>query len=271
MLLPSSQAELAGQAELLCEKWVGDIRVTHKCYTHDFAQTWHSHPAGTIDYVLQGGGVGTYAGREIESSPGMVEFFREDIRHRFRSHPRGIRSMHVVLPERFLRGLPQLRHTAVQALRHSDAMVLATKLLSELHTNDPSSPIQIESLVYELIDEVTNYVARREPRAGWLGQARMMLSDSLLEPISLSDVAAEVQIDRSHLARTFKARMGLSVGEYHRRLRIQRVAGELAGSDQPISGIACRFGFADQAHLTRIFRAWMGITPARYRLLLRRR
>jgi len=271
MILAPAQADLAGRATLLAEHWVGDIKVTHKAYTHDFTQHWHEHGAGSIDFMLAGGGVGTYAGREVVSTPGTVEFFREEIRHRFRSFGSGIRSMHIVMPAAMLRGLPRLRHTLVEELRHTRAVALASRVFAELHQPDASSSLQIESLVYELIDEVTGVVNRPDPRAGWLGRARNLLHERCDEPLTLSELADRVSIDRAHLARTFQQRLGVSVGEYHRRLRLDQAARMIAECDEPLSRIAQRCGFSDQAHLTRLFRDYTGSTPARYRECLRRR
>ena len=250
---------------------MGGIRVTHKAYTHDFAQHWHEHESGSIDFVIEGGGVGTYAGREVVSAPGTVEFFREQVRHRFTAHGTGIRSMHVVLPERLLRGIKGLRHTAVEELRHTRAVVLASRLLCELQHSDTSTDLQIESLITELFDEVTQQTSRASARAGWLGTARDLLHDTLDEPVTLSDLAHRCNIDRAHLARTFKKRLGVSVGEYHRRLRLERAARMIAQGDESLVRIAHRCGFSDQAHLTRLFGGYIGATPAAYRAALRRR
>ena len=270
MPLVPSNASLSGMARLLRNRQAGDVVVTHKSYTHDFAQDWHEHEAGTIDFVLEGGGVGTYAGREIVSSPGTVEFFREGIRHRFRAFTGGIRSMHVVLPAEMIRELPQLRNTLLEELRHTRAHSLAGQVLRELHEPDDSSALQIESIVHELIDEVTRTASQLSPRAGWIGRARDMLHATVDQAVSLGEIADELGINRAHLARTFKAKLGMSVGAYHRRLRLEHAARMIAQYDEPLARIAQRSGFSDQAHMTRQFSAHFATTPARYRQDLRR-
>lgn len=270
MLSPAA-TDLAGFATLHSKRVVGDIRVTHKSYSGDFAQSWHEHEAGTIDFVLAGGGRGTYAGREVISSPGMVEFFREDLRHRFQSNGTGIRSMHIVVPGSLLRTVRGLRDVSVEELTHTRALALASRVLMELDAPDASSDLQIESLVHELIDEITRTASGPNPRAGWIGRARAALHDSISQPLSLCELAAIVGIDRAHLARTFKARLGQSVGEYHRRVRLEHAARLIASSDEPLVRIAQRCGFSDQAHLTRMMRQHLGTTPGQYRQCLRRR
>jgi AraC family transcriptional regulator len=74
----------------------------------------------------------------------------------------------------------------------------------------------------------------------------------------------------THLARAFRARHGVSVGEYGRRVRVAWASAELAASDRPLAMIAAQAGFADQGHFTRLFRRYVGTTPSRYRELTRR-
>jgi len=271
MILTPMQHDQAGDAELLGDLRAGPFRVTHKHYTHDFAQGYHEHDAGSIDFVLEGGGRGVYGGREIESCAGMVEFFREEIRHKFVGGGGGIRTMHVLIPGDMLRGETGLRDIALETLTHTRAQAIALALLDELHHSDESSGLLAESLVHELIDEVTQAAVRPRARAGWLGRVREYLHDVQDRPVALSELAAHAGVNRAHLARVFKAKLGVSVGAYHRAVRAQLAAQQLASQGASIARVASEVGFADQAHLTRVFRERYGITPSVYRKRLRRR
>lgn len=271
MILTPMQHDHAGDAELLGDLRAGPFRVTHKHYTHDFAQGYHEHDAGSIDFVLEGCGRGVYAGREIESCAGMVEFFREEIRHKFVGGGGGIRTMHVLLPGDMLRGEEGLRDIALETLTHTRAQGIALSLLAELHDPDESSALQAESLIHELIDEVTRAAARPRARAGWIGAVRDVLHEVHDRPVSLAELAEHAGVHRAHLARVFKSKVGVSVGAYHRAVRAQLAAQRLARSGVSIARVAHETGFADQAHLTRVFRERYGITPSAYRQRLRRR
>jgi AraC family transcriptional regulator len=74
-----------------------------------------------------------------------------------------------------------------------------------------------------------------------------------------------------HLARAFRTRYGVSVGEYGRRLRLEWAAAEVARSDTPLALIAARAGFADQSHFTRVFKQHIGATPGAYRRVVQAR
>ena len=136
MILTPQQHDQSGDAELLGELCAGPFRVTHKAYTCDFAQEYHEHEQGSIDFILEGGGRGVYGGREIVSHAGMVEFFREEIRHKFLGGGGGIRTMHVLLPGEVLQACDGLRDVALETLTHSRALQLAISLLNEIQRPD---------------------------------------------------------------------------------------------------------------------------------------
>jgi AraC family transcriptional regulator len=92
-----------------------------------------------------------------------------------------------------------------------------------------------------------------------------MLCDRGTTPLRCTDLALEAGVHPVHLARVFRARHGISPGEYLRRRRLDWAAHRLAESAVPIADIALEAGFADQSHLTRSFHRWMGLTPLQYR------
>ena len=93
-----------------------------------------------------------------------------------------------------------------------------------------------------------------------------MLADRLARPPSLGEIATEVGLHPSHLARTFRAHVGESIGEHGRRLRLEWAAERLVCSDEGLAEIAGRAGFSDQSHFTREFKRRFGVAPGRYRL-----
>jgi AraC family transcriptional regulator len=145
---------------------------------------------------------------------------------------------------------------------------LATRLAGELRAADTAAPLAAEGYALELLAATTRETST-ERRAGrdpaWLKEAEEYLRESKGETVGLGDLAKAINVHPTHLARTFRARYGVSVGEYGRRLRLARAATELARTETPLSLIATEAGFADQSHFTRVFRRYVGTTPARFR------
>jgi AraC-like DNA-binding protein len=145
---------------------------------------------------------------------------------------------------------------------------LGWRLAGELHTADAAAPMAAEGLALELLAE-----ASREARAdryvgrppAWLCAAEELLRARVGDCVGLSELGEAIGVHPTHLARVFRARYGVSVGEYGRRLRLAWAAREVARTEAPLALIATRAGFADQSHFTRLFKQYVGTTPARYR------
>lgn len=150
---------------------------------------------------------------------------------------------------------------------------LAWRLAAELRAADAAAPMAAEGFALEILAATAREAAidRRVGRAPtWLASAEEFLRARVGDSVGLSELAAAVGVNAAHLARVFRARYGISVGEYGRRLRLDWAAAEVARDERPIAEIAMEAGFADQSHFTRLFRRHVGTTPARFREEARR-
>jgi AraC family transcriptional regulator len=145
---------------------------------------------------------------------------------------------------------------------------LAWRLAAELRASDRAAPLAAEGFALELL-AATSRETRGERHVGrppaWLCSAEELLRARIGECVCLGELADAVGVHPVHVARVFRARYGVSVGEYGRRLRLAWAATELARGVTPLGVIATQAGFADQSHFTRLFKHYVGTTPARYR------
>lgn len=98
-----------------------------------------------------------------------------------------------------------------------------------------------------------------------LSRAKLYIRDNLDRPISLSQVAAYLNVSERHLSRLFTANVGESFNGYVRRMRIQQAAYLLRHTDMAIKDIAERTGFGTVHSFTRAFARETGLPPGRYR------
>jgi AraC family transcriptional regulator len=150
---------------------------------------------------------------------------------------------------------------------------LGWRLGAELRASDAAAPLAAEGFALEILAATAREAAidRRTGQApSWLASAEECLRARIGDPVGLSEVATAVGVNAAHLARVFRARYGVSVGEYSRRLRLDWAVAQIARHDRPLAEIATEAGFADQSHFTRHFRRHVGTTPARFREEARR-
>jgi AraC family transcriptional regulator len=147
---------------------------------------------------------------------------------------------------------------------------LATRLYREFREMDDSSALAIEGLTLELLAVTARSkigLGRRAPP--WLERVRELLHARFAERLSLADLAAEVAVHPTHLARQFHRCYHQTIGEYVRHLRIDFARTQLRTSTAPLSEIAIAAGFFDQSHFTRTFKLYNGMSPHTYRKIFR--
>lgn len=230
---------------------------------------WHYHDGPTLCFVLRGVFTETSGGERLMCTPDTLKVMPAGERHCDdfdRGDTRGllvetdperarfIRSHAPILDERvsFHGGLPA---------------ALARRVYHEFRQADDAAPLAIEGLLLELLAAVSRRQAEAVPTgaAPWLRETRDRLHADLAVRPSLAQLAAAAGVHPVTLARAFRRSFGCTVGEYLRRLRIERAADQLAGGDQPLAEIALAAGFADQSHFSNVFRRRVGMSPSVYR------
>lgn len=147
---------------------------------------------------------------------------------------------------------------------------LALSLKAELESPQIGGKLYVESIAQTLaIHLLRNYSTHRtkEPPTHHglpkhkLQQAIDYIHDSLDQDLSLSDLAAIVQMSPFHFAHLFKESTGLAPHQFVIRCRVERAKELLIHSPLSIADIAAEVGFANQSHLTRHFKRIVGVTP----------
>jgi AraC family transcriptional regulator len=153
-----------------------------------------------------------------------------------------------------------------QLIRSGAAVEAAQRVSLELLARDDASTLVLQGLYIEMLGEITRAPDDTWSGApGWLTVACSMLREESLVGLTIQEVAAEVAVHPSHLAKCFRRYIGQSPGEFARNARLERAHQALQHSSKPIKLIAEEVGFADQAHFTRAFKRAFGYAPSAVR------
>ena len=227
----------------------------------------HSHGAPTLCMPVSGGFEEVAGRARIEVSSPAVVVRGAGEPHADRFGARDARCFNVVLGRAWLRrhGLEAPPWTGVQLLA-GEVSHLARRLLREFRTD--GSPLVLQGLLLTLLGEAERAVRRADGAPPWLARVDEFLRASCLGPldlVGLAGVAAVAGVHPAHLAREFRRHRRTTVGEYVRRLRIERACTWLDAGDRSLAEVAAAAGFADQSHFGRVFRRIVGATPGQYR------
>jgi len=136
--------------------------------------------------------------------------------------------------------------------------------------HDPVGGPDPEEMLLELLGEISG---ARTPTGGdapsWVRRAREALDDLAPEGIPVRRLAERIGVHPVSLTRAFRRAYGVPVSVYRRRVRLQRAAACVVGTDRELGSIAVDAGYADQAHMCRDVRGVTGLSPSRLRRVAR--
>jgi AraC-like DNA-binding protein len=85
------------------------------------------------------------------------------------------------------------------------------------------------------------------------------------EPISLSDVADHVGLDKKYFCRFFKKHMGMSFLHYLNEIRLAHIYQDIVNTQDPIHEIAEKNGMTNQKLFNHTFKELYGCKPSAVR------
>ncbi|MEC0184685.1 AraC family transcriptional regulator [Paenibacillus peoriae] len=91
------------------------------------------------------------------------------------------------------------------------------------------------------------------------------IDSHLYEPLSVKQIAKELQISRSHLAHVYKRETGKTISNYVRKMKINEAKKLLQHTALPLVQIGERLSYCSQSHFTESFRRATGMTPSQFR------
>lgn len=174
------------------------------------------------------------------------------------------RMQHLSLPRRF------------GALGHKSDPLLSSVafwLADELQRGSCSS-LYVESLAVVMHERIMRAArctrsatsARSSGLAPWqLKRVTDYIATHLEDNVSLTELAALVDLSPHHLCRAFKASVGVPPHRFQIRLRIERAQVLLSQTLASVIDVAAAVGYDDPNQLARVFRKEVGASPTAYR------
>ena len=130
-----------------------------------------------------------------------------------------------------------------------------------------------EELAFELI---CDWIFQQNPEIHfqnhqpWINKVERIIEKETGVFHSLYDLSERVFVHPVYLARAFKEKTGLTIGEYQLKCKISNSIILLLKTTLSIGEISYRTGFYDDAHFIRSFKSIYKISPHRFRLAVKR-
>lgn len=214
----------------------------------------HSHDFAVLTLPLSGQSRERIENHDFLLEPGTLTFKPEGIPHTH-SYPSNFRCILIQAFDTDQNRVAQWSGKKVASLRR--------ELQLELRVQDQSSElalVEISRRALSLFGCDKFPICPAPPK--WLSRTKDYLTDNFRERVSLSEIAKVAGVHETHLAETFHRYFRCTIGEFLRRLRLDRALEEITGSEKSLAEIAIAAGFYDQSHFHRFFKRYVGLTPA---------
>jgi AraC family transcriptional regulator len=253
----------------LARRRIGRFGISLTRYDGRTVLPWHEHDAPYLTFVLTGAYRESLRGGMRECTRRSAVYHPAGERHRDEFGRRATACLDLSFDSAWLLSV-QSRGCATDRASLVDSPAVArigAGIVREFRGADGVSPMIVEGLLLELFAE--NERRRNAPTAPpWLRLVREMAESRCTTGVSLSEMAAEAGVHPTHLARTFRAQYGSTIGEFVRARRVE-LAKDRIRAGAAFADIALDLGFADQSHFARTFRTFTGQTPTEFRRSLR--
>jgi AraC family transcriptional regulator len=231
----------------------------------------HLHEDCSFTVVIRGGYRESIRSEDTEHYPESMLFYPAGEVHSQQFGSSGSSKLIFVPTTPSLEFLSERGVVLAQAphLRSPAIAQLARRVVAEKSHDDIFSELTVTGLLLELIAEFGRLEKNQghfgKPIPAWLSQIREQLHDEPERSKTNEELAASVGKHPVHLAKAFRGHFGETIGEYQRRLRLQKAQMLLRKSKVSLVEIALACGFASHSHMSRSFQAAYGISPSRFR------
>lgn len=134
--------------------------------------------------------------------------------------------------------------------------------LEEINKSEAIFPF-METALLEFSERVKNGAMQKHSKP--INVCQNYIFSHLYEEITLSYLAKMVGLNPSYLSSLFKNEIGMSLGEYIQRAKIDESKNLMTYTRHSISEISTLLNFHDQSHFTKVFKKHTGVSPKQFK------
>jgi AraC family transcriptional regulator len=226
---------------------------------------WHYHENSFFTFVLNGGCQEVRKGYIHESRPGDLLYFEKGIIHKNSRYTQYSRNFNLELSDKWLTDYDvQFKiEPAGFALRKCDFKFLFIRLYDEFLNQDSASSVSMNNILLQIMGNKIHEIRSGTP--SWVPKIKEFLYDNWATNFTLKELSAIVGIHPVTISKNFTRYFGCTLGEYIRKIRIEKAIGMIRTTNLTLTDIAFTCGFADQSHFIRTFTKYTGTLPLHFR------
>ncbi|MBN8586169.1 MAG: helix-turn-helix transcriptional regulator [Ignavibacteria bacterium] len=250
---------------------LGDIVLTDNEYVHKKVD-WHYHENAYFTYLIKGRLQEINKKETFNCNAGTLLFHNCQDAH------------YNIKPDGFTRGF-QLEFSSGWLHKHDfktenfegsgiicdiELRNIFNNIYIESVLNDNVSAISIEALLTEFFTVMNRqHEISNSKLPSWLKTVESILTEETEMPLTLENLSERSGVHPVHISRMFPKYYGTTIGNYIRKIKINKAIDLIFNSELSLTQISAACGFSDQSHFIRVFRAFSKTTPQLFRKTLK--
>jgi AraC-like DNA-binding protein len=232
---------------------------------------WHYHKNAYFTFILQGKLIEGNRKEIYNCSAGDLLFHNWQEPH-YNIKPIGFsRGFHIEVEQKWMDEFSLHLNDLQGSIRISDPDIkfLLHKIFKETKINDNITPLSLQGILLQTLAylKTISFTSERS-KPQWVDKINEILHERSSEKLSLIDLSGNLGIHPVHLSRDFSKYFHCSMGEYIRKLKVEKSLIMLTDRKYSLMDISFECGFSDQSHFIRCFKEITGLNPLAYRRLL---
>jgi len=265
IFLPPGPVTVGGEAPELYLALLGRFESTGRFVYQQVS------PGYSVHVVEAGEGQMATGGESTTVGAGDVYTFFPQTHYQYHDHLRspwrytwlalaGRRAEEVLALAGITPAQPLLRGAPLKALE-----ALFQEIIATYRQADPS-PLASVAFGWRLVELLagTNPASAPPCSTTLAEQARFLMDQHFMEPLTVQDIARHLRVSRVTLFRQFRATYGVAPKPYLDGVRIEQAKQLLLQSRSSIKEIAVATGFGSVAFFSRAFKAHCNVAPSRW-------
>lgn len=246
------------------------ITLTDTEYTLDKVD-WHYHENAYFTFILQGKVIEGNKKEVYNCEAGSLLFHNWQEPHYNIKPPGFTRGFHIELAHQWFKELDFNLDSLTGSINISnpELKLLLYKIFRESKADDAVTAMSVQTLLLQLLSRMerdNKTTIYKNP--AWVAQLKELLHENFADQWSLNELSTELGIHPVHLSRDFSKYFHCNIGEYIRKLKVEKSLSLLSQKNKSLSDIAFECGFADQSHFARCFKAITGINALEHRKIV---
>ncbi len=134
-----------------------------------------------------------------------------------------------------------------------------------VHGKDPVKKWRINGRLYQLLSDIGFYGHGSVAPLTLSDQVCRYLTEHFRQPFQAETLEQQFYLSYKRLAAVFKREKGMSMQQFHTRIRMEQACHLLRSTLLSVGEVAVQVGYSDPLYFSKLFHARMGLPPSEYR------